>query len=198
MDALFQPSAFVPVALGFFGLATGYFVTGGQALFGYPKPVEGGEGHRTVGLWAMWMSGFMQFLTGISLLIGLTWFQVFTTTPPLYMAALAFTAFGVHWFAHGYQKYIKSDDGSSAWMSITFFFLSLLGIIVFFTAGDAPVGIVFVGLLLVYLAQALSLFGVLPNGPRIVGLFQFLTGIWLIYMTYAVVMNTALGAHWWA
>jgi hypothetical protein len=42
------------------------------------------------------MPGFMQFLTGISLLIGLTWFNVFATTKdgpsntsPLYMAALA-------------------------------------------------------------------------------------------------------------
>ena len=29
--------AYVPVAIGFFGLATGYFIWGGQALFGFPK-----------------------------------------------------------------------------------------------------------------------------------------------------------------
>jgi hypothetical protein len=193
---LFSASAFVPVAIGFFGLATGYLVLGGQALFKYPSP-DDSDGHKTIGLWAIWMAGFMQLITGIYLMVGLTWFQVFTTTPPLYMAALAFTAFGVHWLAHGYQKYIKSEDGSSAWMSIAFFFLSILGVIVFMAAGDAPVGIVFIGLALVYLFQTITLFKLLPGGGRIVGLFQLLTAIWLIYMTYGVVLNTALGYKWW-
>jgi hypothetical protein len=30
-----------------------------------------------MGMWALWMPGFMQFLTGMYLLTGLTWFQVF-------------------------------------------------------------------------------------------------------------------------
>lgn len=33
----FASSPFVPVAIGFFGLGTGYFIWGGQALFGFPK-----------------------------------------------------------------------------------------------------------------------------------------------------------------
>jgi hypothetical protein len=34
----FASSHYVPIAIGFFGLATGYFIWGGQALFGFPKP----------------------------------------------------------------------------------------------------------------------------------------------------------------
>jgi hypothetical protein len=36
----------------------------------------------------------VQFLTGIFLLAGLTWFNVFGKAAPLYMAGLAFTAYG--------------------------------------------------------------------------------------------------------
>jgi hypothetical protein len=25
----------------------------------------------------------------------------------------------------------------------------------------------------------------------------FLTGLWLLYLTYSVVLNLALGYHWW-
>lgn len=65
----FASSPFVPVAIGVFGLATGYFIWGGQALFGFPKSSP--EVNRTMGLWGFWMPGFMQFLTGIYLLTGL-------------------------------------------------------------------------------------------------------------------------------
>ena len=40
-------SPFWPIAIGFFGLGTGYFIWGGQALFGYPKAVP--EVDRTMG-----------------------------------------------------------------------------------------------------------------------------------------------------
>jgi len=73
----FPPSAFIPVAIGLFGLGTGYFVWSGQALFGYPKPMP--EVEKTMGMWGFWMPGFMQFITGVYILIGLTWFQVFST-----------------------------------------------------------------------------------------------------------------------
>ena len=43
-----------------------------------------------VGLLDFWMPGFMQFITGVYLLVGMTWFNVFGYAPPLYMAALAF------------------------------------------------------------------------------------------------------------
>jgi len=49
------------------------------------------------------MPGFMQFLAGTYLFLGLTLFGTFRS-PPLYMAALAFTAYGVHWFALGWNR----------------------------------------------------------------------------------------------
>jgi hypothetical protein len=56
----FARSSFVPVAR-FFGLGTGYFIWGGQALFGFPKSSP--EVNRTLGSWGFfWMPGFMQFL----------------------------------------------------------------------------------------------------------------------------------------
>ena len=82
----FASSPFVPVAIGFFGLGTGYFIWGGQALFGFPKTSP--EVNRSLGLWGFWMPGFMQFLTGIYLLTGLTWFNVFSKAAPLYMRPL--------------------------------------------------------------------------------------------------------------
>ena len=41
------------------------------------------------------MPGFMQFITGVYLLVGLTWFNVFGKEAPLCMAGLAFTAYGI-------------------------------------------------------------------------------------------------------
>jgi len=37
------------------------------------------------------MPGFCQFLTGVYLIVGLTWFHVFGSEAPLYMAGAAFT-----------------------------------------------------------------------------------------------------------
>jgi hypothetical protein len=192
--AIFAQSAFVPIAVGFFGLGTGYFVWGGQALFGFPK--DSPDVDRTVALWGIWMNGFMQFITGVYLMVGLTWFGVFTAAAPLYMAALAFTAYGVHWFAVAYRRYIGASAAPEAWMAIPFALLGILGALVFFTAGDAPVGILFIGLTLVYLTEIPTNFGVFA-GRRLIGLWQMLTGIWLMYLTYGVAMNLALGAHWW-
>jgi hypothetical protein len=191
----FASSHFVPIAIGFFGLATGYFIWGGQALFGFPKPSP--EVNRTMGMWGFWMPGFMQFITGVYLLIGLTWFNVFGKEAPLYMAALAFTAYGVHWFAMGYRRYINSSDQPDGWMAIPFLFLSVLGIYVFLRAGDIPVMIVFVGLTLVYATEIPTRLFSWSSGGRLVGLFQFVTGIWLLYCTYAVTVNQALGAKTW-
>jgi hypothetical protein len=36
------------------------------------------------------------------------------------------------------------------------------------------------------------------KSERLVGLWQVLTGIWLIYLTYGTVLNVALHKHWWA
>ena len=94
----FAASRFVPVAIGFFGLGTGYFIWGGQALFGFPKTSP--EVNRTMGMWGFWMPGFMQFITGVYLLIGLTWFNVFGDVAPLYMAGLIYGRSRVHGLRH--------------------------------------------------------------------------------------------------
>jgi hypothetical protein len=51
------------------------------------------------------MAGFCQFLVGVFLFVGLTWFPVFTGNKALYMAALAFSAYGIHWFALGWTRW---------------------------------------------------------------------------------------------
>ncbi|HEY7350164.1 MAG TPA: hypothetical protein VH599_17730 [Ktedonobacterales bacterium] len=197
-------SAFVPIAIGFFGLGTGYFVWGGQAVFGYPKE-DKPDVSQTMGMWAIWMPGFMQFVTGISLLVGLTWFHVFdiakdgtpASTSPLYMAALAFTAYGIHWFAMGHRRFIRSSALPDGWMAIAFAVLSILGVVVFLIANDIPVVIVFIGLTLIYLTEILTRFGLYPGGGRLVGIWQLLTGIWLMYLTFAVTLNLSNGLSWW-
>ena len=190
-----EPSVYVPLAIGFFGLGTGYFVWGGHALFGFPKE-ETPEVSRTMGLWGVWMPGFMQFITGVYLLVGLTWFQVFKGAP-LYMAALAFTAYGVHWFAMGHRRFIGSSALPDAWMAIAFLILSVLGVVIFLDVNDIPVAIVFIGLSLIYLTEAPTRFSVLPIGARIVGLWQVLTGLWLMYLTWAVALNLSVGMKLW-
>jgi len=189
------PSVFIPVAIGFFGLAVGYFVWGGQALFGFPKDTP--EVNRTMGLWGFWMPGFMQFITGVYLTVGLSWFGVFDKEPALYMAALAFTAFGIHWFAMAYRRYVGASSEPDVWMAIPFLLLSVLGATVFAAAGAGAVAILFIALALVYATEIPTRFGVF-RGHRLVGLWQVLTGIWLIYLTYGTVFNIALGRHWWA
>ncbi|HEU0002281.1 MAG TPA: hypothetical protein VFQ36_15365 [Ktedonobacteraceae bacterium] len=192
----FAPSVYLPLAIGFFGLGTGYFIWGGQALFGFPK--ETTEVSRTMGMWAVWMPGAMQFITGIILIIGLTWFNVFGKGgAPLYMAALAFTAYGIHWFAMGHRRFIGSSGLPDGWMAIAFFLLSALGVVIFIAASDVPVAIVFIGLSLIYLSEFPFRFGILPMGGRLVAVWQLLTGIWLMYLTWAVAVNISLGWKWW-
>ncbi|MFD0597496.1 hypothetical protein ACFQZ4_38715 [Catellatospora coxensis] len=129
-------SMFVPVALGFFGLATGYLIYGPQELFGYPPRDR--QVDRSNGVWGILMPGFCQFLVGLYLFVGLTWFEVFTTNKTLYMAALAFSAYGIHWFALGWIRLQGSDARPNGYMSIPFVLLGILGMIVFFKAGDWP------------------------------------------------------------
>jgi hypothetical protein len=191
----FANSPFWPIAIGFFGLGVGYFIWGGQALFGFPKPSP--EVNRTMGMWGFWMPGFLQFLTGVYLMIGLTWFNVFGNAAPLYMAGLAFTAYGIHWFAMAHRRFIDSSAQPDGWMAIGFLFLSILGCGVFLKAGDIPVMIVFIGLSLIYAAEIpTNLFG-WHAGHRVVGLFQCVTGIWLMYCTYAATISFALGVKTW-
>jgi len=152
---------------------------------------------RSLGVWGIWLPGFCQFVTGIILFIGLTWFQVFSKTAPFYMAALAFTAYGIHWFAMAYRRYIDSSAEPDGWMAIAFLFLSILGVDVFRCAGDIPVMLIFVGLTLIYATEIPTRLLSWNPGGRLVGLFQFMTGIWLMYCTYAMTVDLALGAKAW-
>jgi hypothetical protein len=181
----------VPVAIGFFGLGAGYFVWGGQALFDFPKSTP--DVNRTMGMWGFWMPGFLQFLTGVYLVVGLTWFDVFGNAAPLYMAGLAFTAYGIHWFAMAHRRYIGSSSAPDGWIAIAFLFLSALGVDVFFRAGDTTVMLIFVGLTLIYSIEIPTRFLSWRTGGRLVGLFQLATGIWLMYCTYSTAITLALG-----
>ncbi len=203
----FPPSAFVPIAVGFFGLGSGYFIWGGQAFFGFPPAGEGLEATRvnqTMGIWGFWLPGFMQFITGVYILVGMTWFNVFGLNPngspakssALFMAGLAFTSYGIHWFAFGHRRYINSSPAPDAWVAIAFLILSILGVVVFIGAGDIPVAIVFIGLSLIYLSEFPARFGWMPGLLRLVAVWQLLTGIWLMYLTWAVTLDFSLGAKW--
>ena len=187
-------SAFPPLALGFFGLGTGYLIYGLQELGGYPPRDERVDGG--MGVWGLWMPGFMQFLAGTYLFVGLDLFDTFKT-PALYMAALAFTAYGVHWFALGWIRFRRFDVRVNVGMCIAFLCLSILGIIVFFGVGDHPVGGVFIGLTGVYATEffgsmAQDLPGIGGMAERATGFFRIGTGLWLIYLTFAVALNFIL------
>lgn len=203
------PSTFAPVVLGFFGLGTGYLIYGPQELFGYPHRDAGVD--RAVGVWGIWMPGFCQFLTGTYLFVGLTWFQVFHDKA-LYVAALAFSAYGVHWFALGWNRFQQSDARPNGYMSIAFTIISVLGIVVFFHAGAWPVGLLFCGLTAIYVSDFFASFkiGVRTRpageaggeavattnfGERALGFFHILTGLWLMYLMFATSLDIASGFH---
>jgi len=196
MNVTFAQSVFVPLAIGFFGLGTGYFIWGGQALFGYPRATP--EVNKSIGMWGFWMPGFMQFITGVYLMVRMTWFGVFAKSAPLYMAALAFTAYGIHWFAMAHRRYIGSSADADGWMAIAFLILSILGVVIFIMVNDIPVAIVFIGLGLIYLTEIPSRFLKSATAARFVGLWQVLTGIWLMYMTVAVALILSVpNMHLW-
>ncbi|WP_222106319.1 hypothetical protein [Catellatospora sichuanensis] len=195
-------SMFVPVALGFFGLATGYLIYGPQELFGYPPRDQRVD--RSNGVWGILMPGFCQFLVGLYLFVGLTWFEVFTTNKTLYMAALAFSAYGIHWFAMGWIRLQGSDARPNGYMSIPFVLLGILGMIVFFRAGDWPLGLLFTGLTLIYVAEFFASFniggrpahdGQAPTNPaqKALGLLHIVVGLWLVYLTFAATLNLSSG-----
>jgi hypothetical protein len=185
-------SPFPPLALGFFGLGTGYLIYGPQELFGFPKR-DGGVDFGT-GMWGIWMPGFCQFLTGTYLFLGLTLFGTFTAAPPLYMAALAFSAYGVHWFAIGWTRLRQVDPRVNVGMAVAFTAISVLGVIVFFKAGDDPVGGLFIGLTCIYVADFFASLGAsVPRlsapGTKALGFFHLGTGIFLMYLMFATVLN---------
>lgn len=109
-------------------------------------------GHLDAGLLPVPDRGF--------LFVGLTWFQVFTGNKALYMAALAFSAYGIHWFAMGWNRYRGTDVRPNGFMTIPFIIISVLGLTVFFDAGDWPLGVLFSGLTAVYVAEFFASFGI--------------------------------------
>ena len=207
----FPASDLVPLAVGFFGLGTGYLIYGPQELFGLKAKNRGLD--LSSGIWGVWMPGFMQLLTGLMIWIGLIFFHTFREAP-LYMAALAFTAYGVHWFALGMGRMFGGDARTNGFMAVAFTLISILGIIVFFHNDDSPVGGLFIGLTGVYVSEFFaSLFVRVPPEPlpgeaaappkektpigelgeRSLGFFHLGTGLWLMYLTWAVVLNFTCG-----
>jgi hypothetical protein len=96
-----------------------------------------------------------------------------------------------------HRRYINASAQPDGWMAIAFLFISILGVDVFARAGDIPVMIVFVGLTLIYATEVPTRLFSWSSGARLVGLFQFVTGIWLMYCTYAMTVDLALGAKAW-
>jgi hypothetical protein len=226
-EVSFPVSVFVPLAVGFFGLGTGYLIYGPQELFKLPRRDRAVD--LITGIWGVWMPGFLQFVTGVILFVGLAWLQSFRE-PALYMAALAFTAYGVHWWALGMGRALGGDPRPNAFMSVAFTALSALGVVVFFGAHDAPVAGLFIGLTGVYVSEFFAswygapalartapadgrlrepvgggssgsprglggLGGLGAVGERALGFFHVGTGLWLMYLTWATVLNIASGYH---
>jgi hypothetical protein len=188
-----RESPYPPLALGFFGLGTGYLIYGTQELFGYPK--RDASVDLGTGVWGLWMPGFMQFVAGMYLFAGLTLFGTFKT-PAFYMAALAFSSFGIHWFALGWNRIRRADQRVNVGMCVAFALISILGIIVFFKVGDQPVGGVFIGLLCVYVSEFFaSMSADIPKlrvAEKVLGFFRLGTAFWLMYLTFAVALNFIL------
>jgi hypothetical protein len=193
VDVTFTASAFPPLALGFFGLGTGYLIYGPKELAGWPSGDERVD--RGMGVWGIWMPGFCQFVTGVILFVGMTWLQVFTKTPALYMAALAFTAYGIHWFAIGWNRYRLNDPRTNAGMTVAYMVVSAMGATVFFKVGDWPVGLLFLGLFAIYFSDFFAAIGI-KLGERALGLFHLATGGWLMYLAYATAIDFSIGYHW--
>lgn len=193
MAVTFSPSDFPPLALGFFGLGTGYLIYGPAELVGWPKRDERVD--RSIGTWGIWLPGFCQFVTGVILFVGLTWFQVFTKNPALYMAALAFSAYGIHWFAIGWNRYRLNDPRPNAGMCVAYMVISAMGALVFFAVGDWPVGLLFLGLFAIYFSDFFAAIG-LNLGERALGFFHLATGAWLMYLAFATAVDFSIGYTW--
>lgn len=189
----FPVSIYVPLGLAFFGLGTGYLIYGPQELLGYPP--RDANVDMANGSWGIWMPGFCQFVNGTLILIGLSWFPVFHGSP-LYAAGIITSLFGIHWFAMGHIRMKGGDARPGGFMAIAFFLISLLGFIVFMRANDWPVWVLFVGLMAIYVADFFVSFGLgKPASLKIMGLLHTVTGFWLMYLTFAIVLNLSSGMH---
>lgn len=194
----FPISQFWPLAIGFLSLSINYFVQGGTTLTKYPNwSKDKASFDRTIGLWGIFMGGFGQLITGTYLMVGLSWFPVYRNAAPLYMAALAFSVYGLHWIVLGYRRYIGAEYGPEGWMAIPVLGLGILGAFSFGGNGDIPAMILFIGLSLIYVSEIFWRLGNSKFFEKATGFFQLLTGIWLFYLTVAVTMNFANGMHFW-
>ncbi|MFE4173074.1 hypothetical protein ACFRR7_13625 [Streptomyces sp. NPDC056909] len=206
MSVSFATTTFAPVVLGFFGLGTGYLIYGPQELFRFPERSTSVD--RASGVWGIWLPGFCQFITGVYLFVALAWFETLKE-PALYTAALAFSAYGIHWFAMGWNRYQGNDVRPNGFMSIAFVIISVLGMVVFFSADSWPLGVLFAGLTGVYVSEFFASFrigartrpvgtsnekapAVINPGERALGFFHVLTGLWLMYLTFATTLNISL------
>ena len=67
-----------------------------------------------------------------------------------------------------------------------------------FTFGNSPFwSIAIIGLALIYFVEVPTRLAGWKGGLRLVALLQCLTGIWLMYCTWAVTVNLALGYKLW-
>ncbi|MFJ9030615.1 hypothetical protein ACIRQP_19235 [Streptomyces sp. NPDC102274] len=201
----FATTTYAPVVLGFFGLGTGYLIYGPQELFRFPKRNLSVD--RSTGVWGIWLPGFCQFVTGVYMFVALLWFESLKE-PALYTAALAFSAYGIHWFAMGWNRYQGNDVRPNGLMSIAFVIISVLGMVVFFSVGAWPLGVLFAGLTGVYLSEIFASFRIGVREPAVgtadekptaknpgelaLGFFHIVTGVWLMYLTFATSLNISL------
>lgn len=206
----FAVSKFIPLAVGFFGLGTGYLIYGPQELFKFPRRSRAVD--LSTGVWGIWMPGFMQFLAGTYIWVALIWLDSLRDAP-LYMAALAFTAYGVHWWAIGLGRAFGADPRPNGFMALAFTMISALGIVVFFKASDAPVAGLFIGLTCIYVSDMFASLGFRERqspaepvpvreptrigmlGERALGFFHLGTGLWLMYLMWAAALNASNGMH---
>ena len=79
-------------------------------------------------------------------------------------------------------------------MSVAFFISSVIGLIVFLAAGDWAVGLLFVGLALIYASDFFASIGVVL-GERALGFWHLVTGLWLMYLMISVALDFSLGWH---
>ena len=57
--------------------------------------------------------------------------------------------------------------------------------------------IIFVGLAFIYATEIPTRLLSWTPGARLIGLFQVITGVWLMYCTYVMTVDLALGAKAW-
>ena len=184
-------SPFPPLAVGFFGLGTGYLIWGPQELFHYPERDERVD--FATGMWGIWMPGFMQFFAGIYLFARAgpvrhvhddqpcTWRR--WPSPPTACTGSRSAGTGC---ARPTPRVERGDDGrvhahldprASSSSS---------------TPAIIPVGGVFIGLTCVYFADFFASLGSdlpgisAPQPERALGFFRIGTACALMYLTFAV------------